>query len=320
LIVFYDRRHLFHLPMKELDNGNWIENPDRPERIESIRSALESAGFQIKEPRDYHCSHLFQVHTPEYVEWLKAKSNSVSRDREYFPEVFGYDKLFDTGTPVTSGCYVSALASVSTALNAVDSILESEPVSYALCRPPGHHAGKSTGGGYCYFNNAAIAAKYYQKHTRGYVAILDLDFHHGNGTQEIFYYDDTVFYVSIHGDPKNFYPWISGNSWEIGSDSGEGFNMNFPLAGGIEGPEYMRTLSKALQEIEDFSPDLMIISLGTDGHKDDDIGHFNLSSEDYSMMGKLIGEIEVQKLIVQEGGYNPKANSASVLNFLTSIR
>ncbi len=250
---------------------------------------------------------------------VKRKSLSVSRDREYFPEVFGYDKLFDTGTPVTSGCYVGGLAAVSTALNAVDSILDSESVSYALCRPPGHHAGISTGGGYCYFNNAAIAARYYQKHTRGFVAILDVDFHHGNGTQEIFYYDDTVFYVSIHGDPKIFYPWISGNSWEIGSDSGEGFNMNFPLPGGTEGPEYMRTLSKALQEIDDFSPDLLIISLGVDSHKDDGIGHFSLNNEDFSMMGKLIQEVDVQKLIVQEGGYNPVANSESVLNFLTAV-
>lgn len=305
--------------MKELEDGLWIENPDKPERIEAIRSTLETAGFRIMEPRDYHCSHLYQVHTPEYVEWLREKSLSVSRDREYFPEVFGYDKLFDTGTPVTSGCYVGGLAAVSTALNAVDSILDSESVSYALCRPPGHHAGISTGGGYCYFNNAAIAARYYQKHTRGFVAILDVDFHHGNGTQEIFYYDDTVFYVSIHGDPKIFYPWISGNSWEIGSDSGEGFNMNFPLPGGTEGPEYMRTLSKALQEIDDFSPDLLIISLGIDSHKNDGIGHFSLNNEDFSMMGKLIQEVDVQKLIVQEGGYNPVANSESVLNFLTAV-
>lgn len=305
--------------MKELEDGLWIENPDKPERIEAIRSTLETAGFRIREPRDYHCSHLYQVHTPEYVEWLREKSLSVSRDREYFPEVFGYDKLFDTGTPVTSGCYVGGLAAVSTALNAVDSILDSESVSYALCRPPGHHAGISTGGGYCYFNNAAIAARYYQKHTRGFVAILDVDFHHGNGTQEIFYYDDTVFYVSIHGDPKIFYPWISGNSWEIGSDAGEGFNMNFPLPGGTEGPEYMRTLSKALQEIDDFSPDLLIISLGIDSHKNDGIGHFSLNNEDFSMMGKLIQEVDVQKLIVQEGGYNPVANSDSVLNFLTAV-
>jgi len=318
--IYYDRRHLFHLPMKELDNGEWIENPEKPERIETIRSALEGNGFVINEPRDYHVSHVFAVHTPEYVEWLKQKSMTVSPKREYFPEVFGYDKLFDTGTPVTTGCYIASLAGVSTVLNCVDSLLEDETVAYALCRPPGHHAGVATGGGYCYFNNAAIATKYYQKHIRGFVAILDLDFHHGNGTQEIFYYDDTVLYVSIHGDPRFFYPWISGNSWEIGEDSGEGFNVNFPLDGGIEGPEYIRTLTKALQEINDFSPDLLVVSLGTDTHAADGVGHFGLIDSDFSMIGKLVGEIETPKLIIQEGGYNPQANAVSVLNFIKALK
>lgn len=318
--IYYDRRHLFHLPMKELENGDWIENPDKPERIEAIRNLLEKNGFLIDEPRDYHCSHLFSVHNLEYVEWLKQKSGVVPNHKEYFPEVFGHDKMFDTGTPVTSGCYTAAMASVSAALNCVDELLDGEELTYALCRPPGHHAGTATGGGYCYFNNAAIATRHYQKHTNGYVAILDIDFHHGNGTQEIFYYDDTVLYVSIHGDPKVFYPWISGNVWEIGSGAGEGFNVNFPLEGGTQGTEYMKTLNQALQEIDDFSPDMLVLSLGLDTHTEDKVGHFKLRDEDFKVMGKLIGEIDAPKLIVQEGGYDPAANARSILNFVKAIK
>jgi len=129
-----------------------------------------------------------------------------------------------------------------------------------------------------------------------------------------------VLYVSIHGDPRFFYPWISGNSWEIGEDSGEGFNVNFPLDGGIEGPEYIRTLTKALQEINDFSPDLLVVSLGTDTHAADGVGHFGLIDSDFSMIGKLVGEIETPKLIIQEGGYNPQANAVSVLNFIKALK
>jgi acetoin utilization deacetylase AcuC-like enzyme len=306
--------------MKELENGEWIENPDKPDRIESIRNAFEKEGFLIVESREYNVPNLFHVHDPVYVNWLREKSESIEVDREYFPEVFGYDMLFDTGTPITRGCYVSALGSVSTVLSSTQAILEGQKLAYALCRPPGHHAGISTGGGYCYFNNAALAAKYYQKYMEDYfVAILDIDFHHGNGTQEIFYHDDTVLYVSIHGDPKVYYPWISGNEWEIGADAGEGFNMNFPVAGGIKGKEYMKVLNKALQEVDDFSPNVLIVSFGIDTHEEDHVGHFSLQDEDYLSMGKLISQIAASKIIVQEGGYNPAANARAAIKFIRAL-
>ncbi|AKI96491.1 histone deacetylase family protein [Kosmotoga pacifica] len=318
--VFYDRRHLLHSPQKELDNGEWIENPEKPMRIESIRERMENFfGYTIQESEYHFESYIYLIHEPEYVSWLKKKSNEIESGKEYFPEVFGHDKVFDTGTPITKAAYTVSLAAVATTLSAVDSILDGESVTYALCRPPGHHATRSLAGGYCYFNNAAIAARYYQKYTQGYVAILDLDFHHGNGTQEIFYEDSSVLYVSIHGSPEKYYPWISGHSWEIGEGEGLGYNFNFPLPGDITGSEYLGALEKALIEIENFDPDLLIVSLGFDTHTEDPVGYFSLVDSDYYMVGKQLNELDIPLLIVQEGGYNAEANARAAVNFFSGM-
>lgn len=318
--IFYDRRHLLYIPKKEMDNGKWVENADKPDRIEAIRESLERHfGFSFSEPRDYYSSYLYLVHDHDYVHWLKKKSEGVEPGEEYFPEVFGYDKVFDTGTPITRNSFFAALNAVSVSLNAVDEILTGETVVYALCRPPGHHASSSQAGGYCYFNNAAIAARYFQKYTHGYVAILDLDFHHGNGTQEIFYADSTVLYVSLHGDPKRFYPWMSGYDWEIGEEDGVGYNFNFPLPGETAGTDYLRTLEKALVEIENFDPDLLIVSLGFDTHKEDPIGYFSLEDKDYYLIGKALKDLDFSIVLIQEGGYNPGANMRASRNFFAGL-
>jgi len=282
--IFYDRRHLLHSPQKEIDNGEWIENPEKPLRIEAIRERMEHFfGYAMQESKYHFDSYVYLVHEPEYVDWLRRKSNELETGKEYFPEVFGHDRVFDTGTPITRTSY------------------------------------RSLAGGYCYFNNAAIAARYYQKYTQGYVAILDLDFHHGNGTQEIFYDDSTVLYVSLHGSPEKYYPWISGHSWEIGEDEGLGYNFNFPLEGDITGSDYLRTLEKALVEVETFDPDLLIVSLGFDTHTEDPIGYFSLVDSDFFMIGKQLGELDMPLLIVQEGGYNAEANARAAMNFFSGM-
>jgi acetoin utilization deacetylase AcuC-like enzyme len=318
---FYDERHRLHTPKKEIDNGYWIENPDKPQRIDYIKERLEnSLGVEFSKPKKFSSSHVYLAHDVEYVKWLKEKSQKTAPGHEYFPEVFGYDRVFDTGTPITHNAYEIGLTSVSTALTATEEVLKGrERITYALCRPPGHHASQSFGGGYCYFNNAAIAAKFYQKHTRSNVAIIDIDVHHGNGTQDIFYRDPTVLFVSIHGTPEIFYPWISGFEWEIGEDEGKGYNFNFPLPGKTKGVTYMKTLEKAYEEIDDYSPSALFVSLGLDIHKDDPYNIFSLTDDDLYEIGKFFSNLNLPMILIQEGGYNPQSNATAAEAFMKAI-
>lgn len=318
--VFCHNRHLLHLPRRELEDGEWVENPDKPDRIELLKQSLsELDGIEIVHPRDFDESTLLLVHDSEYLGWMRMRCDALAPDKEYFPEVFGYDRMFDTGTPLMKNSLSAALDSVSTALSALEDVVNGNRVAYALSRPPGHHASKGIGGGYCYFNNAAIAARYFQGTTAARVSILDLDFHHFNGTQDIFYDDPTVFCVSLHGDPKVHYPWISGFEKETGEGEGKGYTMNIPLPTGTEGKEYKEALERALLAIENFGPELLIISLGTDTHAEDPIGAFSLVDEDYEDVAMLIMSLNLETLIVHEGGYNPQASARAATRFVKGV-
>lgn len=318
LKVVYSSEHINHLPGHEIDEGKFIENYDRPERIERIREKLivHEMGDFI-EPMDFPSVYLYMVHSPNYIKWLKSKSASLKENEEYFPEVFGYDRCFDTGTPIMRNTYEQAWLSMRMALTGAKLLLEGEDLVYCLCRPPGHHANSVYCGGYCYFNNAAAAAFYLSK--EGFdVAILDIDFHHFNGTQDIFYNSDLLT-ISIHGHPDWAYPWISGFEWETGEGDGLGFNINIPLEKGTKIDEYLKKLELALTEINDYTPQFLIVSVGFDTHVDDPQGEFNLKTEDYELIGKMIGELEYPMLFVQEGGYNPEASANSAVKFFKGV-
>ncbi|AEH50283.1 histone deacetylase family protein [Pseudothermotoga thermarum] len=317
--IVYDPAHVSHYPTKEIDKGRFIENPEKPERINQIKDALIMKGFDnFVPPSKFPINYIYLVHDEEYVSWLKAKCESLSEDEEYITEVFGYDKCFDTGTPIKRNTFEVAKRAVDAALTAAR-LIDSNNVVYALIRPPGHHATRGYCGGYCYFNNAAICAMYFLKRGAERVAILDLDFHHGNGTQEIFYDTDMVYYISIHGDPKYFYPWITGRESEVGEGPGEGFNLNLPLPPKADWSEYSAALAYAVNEIRDYYPDVLIVSLGFDTHKDDPVGDFLLTDQDYSKMAKQLSKLKIPMLVIQEGGYNPQANAASAVNFFSAL-
>ncbi|ABV32910.1 histone deacetylase family protein [Pseudothermotoga lettingae] len=318
--IVYDPSHIFHKPTKEIDNGRFIENPEKPERIDSIKDALILSGFDnLTPPNKFPMSYIYMVHDESYVEWLKNKSSSLSDQDEYLMEVFGFDRCFDTGTPVKKNTFEASKKAVDVVLTAASFVDSSTNTVYALTRPPGHHATMDLCGGYCYFNNAAIAAYYFLKRGADRIVILDLDFHHGNGTQQIFYDVDWVYYISIHGDPQVFYPWISGKASEIGNGPGEGFNLNLPLQAGSGWNEYSEALTYALREIKDYYPDLLIISLGFDTHKDDPVGRFSLCDEDYAKIARQIGALKLPVLVVQEGGYNPQANALAATRFFSAL-
>ena len=318
--IVYTPEHRMHVPMKELDRGRWIENPEKPERIEAIKDMLILSGFEdISPPLSFPDSYVYMIHSPEYVEWLRRKSEEMAENEEYFPKVFGHDMCFDTGTPISSWTFKAARTAVDVVLTASKYIMRGENVVYALCRPPGHHASFESCGGYCYFNNVAISAFYFLKHGSSRIGILDLDFHHGNGTQDIFYFSKEVYYISIHGDPKEFYPWISGFPWEVGEGEGEGYNLNLPLNERASWKEYSKALEKAINEIKDFEPEILLISMGFDTHKEDPLGKFELEDEDFYRMGYMIAQLDVPKLVVQEGGYNPKACGRAAIKFFTGL-
>lgn len=318
--IVYDSFHSTYRPTKEIDNGKFIENPEKPERIDAIKEALILHGFDnLIPPSRFPMNYVYMVHEEAYVEWLKAKSSSISDGEEYILEVFGYDMCFDTGTPILHNTFEIAKRAVDVTLTAASIVELNANSVYALVRPPGHHATQNLCGGYCYFNNAAIAASYLIKKGTERIVILDLDFHHGNGTQQIFYNTDFVYYISIHGDPKIFYPWISGKESEVGEGAGEGFNLNLPLPPRADWEKYSEALSYAIREIRDYYPDVLIVSLGFDTHKEDPVGKFNLEDEDYARIAKQISKLKLPTLIVQEGGYNPKANASAAVKFFSNF-
>ncbi len=292
---------------------------ERPARVGALMKACDESGlFASVRPRRYPESHILAVHDRRYVKFLKKLCKQLPPGRPIYADTFprradarrprivdadlaGFYCL-DSFTPLDSGAFQAARASVDVALTGAEEILAGMPVAYALCRPPGHHAERAMYGGFCYFNNAAIAAQLLSGHGR--VATLDIDFHHGNGTQDIFYARDDVLTVSIHGDPKTAYPYFSGFADERGSGEGLGCNRNFTLPEGTEDETYLTTLEKALRAIRRFKPEYLVVSLGLDTLKGDPTGFFSLSPDVPEQIGRRIAGLDLPTLVVQEGGYN----------------
>ena len=223
---------------------------------------------------------------------------------------------YETTTPLTSGTYDAARSAVDSALAATDAVLGGELVAYGLCRPPGHHAATALYGGYCFFNNAAVAAHHAVSATGGRVAVLDVDYHHGNGTQEIFYERDDVGYVSLHGDPTRAYPYHTGFADETGSGRGSGCTCNVPLAAGLDDDAYLVALERTLEAVSGFAPDVVVVSLGVDTYVDDPICDLALTTEGFACCGRAVAELGVPLVVLQEGGYADAALGANVRAWL----
>ncbi|EKE13739.1 MAG: histone deacetylase superfamily protein [uncultured bacterium] len=328
--IIYSRIHLFHIPEFEIFNGHAGPHSEVPARVENIKKGLIEFGFTINKPiKKVPLSLINRVHEKNYVQFLKKLI-------EYsYPSVFPYNELnknkklinplanfgkysFDLYTPMSKNIFKIAVDSASLAFELADDIKNKKiKVGYALCRPPGHHAERSKMGGYCYLNNSAIAAEHLS--TNGKVAILDVDFHHGNGTQNIFYDRGDVLTISIHADPNWKFPYFTGFSNERGINEGQGKNFNFFLPKGTTNNQYQRTLEKAINKIEEFKPKYLVIPLGLDTHQSDPIGGFELTTKYYTEMAKTINSLKLPTLIVQEGGYNTKLLGNNVVAFLNGF-
>jgi acetoin utilization deacetylase AcuC-like enzyme len=336
--------HLAHDGLVELVAGRPVPCYESPERAIVIREALLATGrYALEPPEEHGPDPIAAVHELELIDlvehvWTDALAAGHDPSRALLPDTFllrqyagsmPLDRLsanrrdrlgaycFDTATPIVAGTAAAAHAAVDIALTAVDRVLEGAPLAYGLCRPPGHHAGRNLIGGYCFFNNAAIVAESLRTRGAERVAILDVDFHHGNGTQQIFWERDDVLYVSLHGDPAGIYPYYSGYATERGELEGEGFTLNLPLPPGTDGDAYLAALDEGLATIRSFDPDApLVVSLGFDTYHADPICNLDLRTDDYARVGSAIAGLGLSVVALQEGGYAVEALGANAVAFL----
>jgi acetoin utilization deacetylase AcuC-like enzyme len=318
--VFYHPDQVLHRPKSYFSKGAMRKPQEVPERIDPLLRSVASLGLKIHEPLDAGIEAIIQTHSEGYVDFLQfghaawvangpewgeeIMSNIFVRDLEPPRSILGAAATYiaDGSSPVGANTWKTVYAGAKCALAGARELNSGALSAYALCRPPGHHARKTAAGGFCYLNNAAIAVAELQKKFKK-ICILDTDVHHGQGVQEIFYDRRDVFYVSVHGDPKNFYPVVSGYPDEAGAAEGEGFNLNLPLAHGSSEQEFMLAVMKALSAIEAYQPDCLILCHGYDIYENDPQTKVAVSTPGFKVLGRLIRSIGLPTLVVQEGGY-----------------
>jgi len=324
-MVINDKHDIHHIRER-----GYVESPVR---ISLISNELTRQGLVDSIPtKEYPLKHILAVHDQGLVEFLEKACLNAPAGKSVYPYVFpirnatrppkdlslraGY-YCIDTFTPINRNAYPAARRGVDATMTAADTILAGERLAYALVRPPGHHAERKSFGGFCYFCNAAVAANYFS--TIGTVAILDIDYHHGNGQQDIFYERSDVLTVSIHGDPEFAYPYFTGFADERGKDAGDGFNLNLPLPEVQEGKQFRKALAKALKVIIDFDPKFLVICLGLDPAKGYPTGTWSLAAEYFKENGRMIGALNLPTLIVQEGGYRTRTLGVNARNFFQGL-
>ena len=328
---FFDPRQLAHTPVHEFHNGALMPHVDTPERARSI---LRAVGDTVA-PVDHGMVPVEAVHGSAYLDFLKdahADWIAAGRSGDAIPYAFpvarrplDLDRIdarlglygYDAATPIGPATWDASYWNAQVALSALDDVIAGDH-AFALCRPPGHHAGADYCGGYCYLNNAAVAAEASTRAGKR-TAILDVDYHHGNGTQDIFRARSDVFFASIHADPRTDYPFFWGHADERGEDAGEGATLNLPLAKGTALAAYERALGTALDAIAGFAPELLVVSFGADTFVGDPISGFALETADYPVIARRIAELGLPTLIVMEGGYAVDALGANVAGFLSGF-
>lgn len=332
-------KHALHATADVWVNGARLAYCEVPARVNVILAALQSAGLgPVLSPSDYGLAPILAVHDAGFVAHLRTSyAGSAARFGVAAPVLAAREGItptrpatppddfveralyytFDCEDPILAGTWEAAYWSAQCALTAAVLVQQGERAAYALCRPPGHHATADQHGGFCYLNNIACAARYLT-HT-GPVAILDIDYHHGNGTQAIFYTDPRVLYCSLHADPDADYPYFWGRASEQGTGLGFGTNLNLPLPLHIGDTLYLRTLETALARIVDFRPRYLLVSLGLDIAAGDPIGKFDITPGGLQAIGESIAALDIPTILAQEGGYNLATLGANVVKVLQAF-
>jgi acetoin utilization deacetylase AcuC-like enzyme len=336
--TFYTADHHLHHSGMELSFGRIVETFEMPERAEIVlRRVKDVALGPVVEPPSYERALIERIHTPDYLDFLEnvfAEWRAAGRDGEVWPYSWRHRSMpaidappsgldarlsyysFDMAGSITETTWQAAKRAADTALAGADAVLSGERAAFSLCRPPGHHAGRDFFGGYCYLNNAAIAAQRFLDNGHARVAIFDVDYHHGNGTQEIFYDRDDVLLASLHGDPDFEFPFHLGYARERGTGKGDGYNLNYPLPAGTPWPQWQAAFEDAHEKIRAYEPSALVISLGVDAFKDDPISQFKLESEHFLTIGRRIADFDLPTLFVMEGGYATGALGVNAVNVL----
>ncbi|HWT09931.1 MAG TPA: histone deacetylase family protein [Roseomonas sp.] len=328
-----------HTPTFFLQRGQVRRHYEVPARAASLEAALRRLGLAPAIPSALPPGAMEAVHTPGYLAFLAGAAEAWAKLPEPGPEVVANMHptpemlaqaahpgahvigqagwyMADTACPIGPGTWAAIQGAAACALAAAAEAAQGR-TAYALCRPPGHHAYAARAGGHCYVNNAALAAQALRDAGAGRVAVLDIDSHHGNGTQGIFWERGDVLTISIHGDPDNYYPWFVGRTAERGAGAGDGRNMNMPLAFGTDDAGWLDALRYALAAIRDFKPDALVVPLGFDASKDEPLGALAVTEDGFARAGAMIGGLKIPTAITQEGGYNVEKIGTLLERFLT---
>jgi acetoin utilization deacetylase AcuC-like enzyme len=338
--IYYSEAHRQHQPPFEVFEGGlrvpYLENSDRMDQI--LRALNETTWAELCEPADFGLDPICAVHDAEYVDFLASAWRewlaTDARDKStLLPSTFALRRqpqkptsllgragyyMMDLSACIVEGTYAAALASANCALSAAQEVAHGTHTAFALCRPPGHHAGKDYAAGYCFLNNAAVAAHWLS--SEGKVALLDIDYHCGNGTQDIFYDRADVLTISIHADPNFEYPHYAGYIEETGTGAGAGFHRNFPLEKGTDDAHYLMILEEALELIHSFTPRYLVVSAGMDIYADDPLGTVRVTTDGIAAIGKHIAALGLPTVLVTEGGYANQVLGKNIIEFLSTFK
>ena len=340
MLTFYNEHHAQHRGHHEMFRGEQVPCFEKPERADMVLAEFERRGLgKVVTPHGVSLVSLERIHTPRYLHFLRSAwgqwtaLDPANAERDAVPSVWPIRGMradiepanfaarmglysMDAGTPLTAGTWNAAKSGANCAINAAHALRLGERGTFALTRPPGHHAGADYFGGYCFLNNAALAAQHLLDDGAKKVAILDIDYHHGNGTQDIFYQRDDVLFVSIHADPRSEYPFYLGHADETGAGDGAGYNMNLPLPHGASVAHWFAALETACIKLQGFAPDALVVSLGVDTFAGDPLSKFALQSADFLRVGERIGYLGLPTAFVLEGGYAVSEIGINVVNVL----
>jgi acetoin utilization deacetylase AcuC-like enzyme len=340
MLTLFSPHHALHSPSFEFFRGDKVPCFESPARADFIMAELQARGHEVRAPHVDSTPVLAQVHSPRYLAFLESAwaqwvaVDAANAARQPFPSIWPVRTLrsdvepvnftarlglysMDNGSPMVAGTWAAAKAGADAVVSAAALVLQGERSVFCASRPPGHHAGADFMGGYCFLNNAAIAAQALRNQGSSKVAILDVDYHHGNGTQSIFYDRADVLFVSIHGDPRTEYPFYLGHADETGDGAGAGFNLNLPLAAGSSTDAWFAALEVACAGIARYQPDALVVSLGLDTFAGDPISTFALQSDDFTRLGKQLAQLGLPTVFVLEGGYAAQelgVNAANVMD------
>lgn len=333
---FYHPNIKLHHPQTYLSRGQMRKPQEIPDRVEGILEGLAQMDLPVVEPADYGKAPLLAVHDSAYLDFLETAhrrwkeipqdwgdevmSNVYVRHPNPLRGILGEAAkyLADGSCPVGPYTWTSSYWAAQSAVAAAEAVLAGDRKAYALCRPPGHHARRDAAGGFCYINNAAVAAQHLRK-KYAKIAVLDTDMHHGQGVQEIFYGRDDVLYVSVHGDPTNFYPVVAGFDDEHGEGTGKGFNLNLPMPHGSSEQVFFDKVQIAIDTLNRFKPDVLVLALGFDIYKDDPQAQVAVSTEGFARLGQIVSRLNLPTVVVQEGGYHLGAMAENTKSFFTGF-